>query len=78
MTVTTATAHQPSISAKGKAALDELLAARVGSGRIPATTFGATTTEGPIYFATKGERVLGDPDNGEIDDKTSESEVGNE
>lgn len=68
----TVTAHQPAVSAKGKAALDEVLAQHVASGKIPAVTFGATTADGPIYFAAKGERVLGEPDKGEIDDKTSE------
>lgn len=76
MTVTaTSTTNQPVVSAKGKAALDELLAARVDSGLIPSTTFGATTAAGPIYFAAHGERVLGEPDKGKIDDTTRESSL---
>lgn len=63
---------RPAVSAKGKIALDELLAERVDSGLIPPTTFGATSVDGPIYFATRGERVLGEPEKGDVDDKTSE------
>lgn len=69
---TTPAPIRPAVSAKGKAALDELLAERVDSGLIPPTTFGATSVGGPIYFATRGERVLGEPEKGDVDDKTSE------
>ncbi|BEI86676.1 hypothetical protein CcaverHIS002_0700220 [Cutaneotrichosporon cavernicola] len=70
MTVTIEAVSKPVVSAKGQAALDELLAKRVDSRLIPAATFGATTADGPIYFAARGERVLGEPDKGQVDDKT--------
>lgn len=62
--------HTPVLSAKGRAALDELLATRVDSRAIPAATFGATTADGEIYLNCRGERVFGQPDKGRVDDKT--------
>ncbi|CAK9785896.1 beta-lactamase/transpeptidase-like protein [Cutaneotrichosporon oleaginosum] len=70
MTITTEVIPKPVVSTKGKVALDDLLTQRVDSGLIPAATFAATTADGPIYFAAHGERVLGEPDAGQIDDKT--------
>ncbi|WOO79889.1 Acyltransferase LovD [Vanrija pseudolonga] len=64
------TAPAPHLTPKGKAALDALLHAEVDSRLVPALTFGATTADGEIYFAYAGERVLGEPDKGQVDAET--------
>lgn len=72
MTITQEVEHTPILSAKGKAALDELLTSRVESRNIPAATFGVTSADGEIYFNHAGERIFGQPEKGNVDDKTSE------
>jgi hypothetical protein len=62
----------PKLSAKGAAALDELLKTSVEGRTVPATYFGATTADGPLYFNCAGERVFGEPDKGEVTEGTSE------
>jgi hypothetical protein len=62
----------PKLSAKGSAALDDLLKTSVGGRTVPATYFGATTADGPLYFNCAGERVFGEPDKGEVTEHTSQ------
>ncbi|KAL1409400.1 hypothetical protein Q8F55_003383 [Vanrija albida] len=60
----------PHLSQKGIAALDALLASTVDAHTLPALTWGVTTATGPLYFATRGDRVWGDSAQGQIDEDT--------
>lgn len=62
----------PTISEAGKKKLDELLDAKVAEATIPGIFFGATNAEGEIYFNAKGDKVLGHPEKGQINENTSE------
>ncbi|GMK56865.1 hypothetical protein CspeluHIS016_0307050 [Cutaneotrichosporon spelunceum] len=67
MTVT----PKPHISAEGKAKLDAFLADKVAEKKIPAIFFGAANADGEIYFNAQGDKVLGEPDKGQIDADTT-------
>lgn len=67
MTVT----PKPHLSAEGKAKLDALLDTKVAEKKIPAIFFGASNAEGEIYFNAKGDKVLGEPDKGQVDENLS-------
>ncbi|TXT10789.1 hypothetical protein VHUM_02294 [Vanrija humicola] len=60
----------PTISPRGKAALDAALADAVADPLIPAVFFGVTTASGPIYLSCGGERVLGEPAKGAVTEDT--------
>ncbi|ORY32004.1 beta-lactamase/transpeptidase-like protein [Naematelia encephala] len=56
----------PTISPKGKATLDALLAKTVEERTVPAVFFGATNAKEELYFNSKGEKVFGQPEEGEV------------
>ncbi|WOO82477.1 Acyltransferase LovD [Vanrija pseudolonga] len=60
----------PTISPRGKAALDDALVAAVADPLIPAQFWGVTTAQGPIYFNCGGERVLHEPEKGVVNEDT--------
>jgi hypothetical protein len=65
----------PTLSAQGKAKLDDILKQNVASGEIPAATFAVVTSDlkaDPIYINTAGDRVYGDASKGQIDEDTGE------
>ena len=62
----------PSIDQAGRSAIDQFLAETVSSRRVPATFLGVTTAKEELYFNQDGERVFGHPDQGLVDDQTSE------
>lgn len=68
---TTTASTAPRVTEKGAAALDALLRRAVDNRELPALTFGAIgKSGGPIYFATRGEKSLGDATKGVIDETT--------
>ena len=62
----------PSIDQAGRSAIDQFLAETVSSRKVPATLLGVTTAKEELYFNQDGERVFGHPDQGLVDDQTSE------
>lgn len=65
----------PTLSAEGKAKLDNILQSNVASGAIPGSTFAVATPDAnapPIYFNTAGDKVFGDPSKGQVDEDTGE------
>jgi len=62
----------PTVSPTGKQSLDALLDAKVAEAKVPALFFGAANAQGTIYFACKGDRVVGEPAKGQVDEDTSE------
>ncbi|KAL1408750.1 hypothetical protein Q8F55_005563 [Vanrija albida] len=60
----------PTISARGKTDLDAALAAAIADPLLPAQFWGVTTAKGPIYFNCGGERVLHEPERGEVTEDT--------
>lgn len=65
-------AMPPTISQRGKAALDDALAAAVADPLLPALFWGVTTAQGPIYYNCGGERVLHESEKGSVNEDTSE------
>lgn len=53
-------------------ALDKLLLERVAKRDLPAIFLAATNAEETIYLNQAGERVYGDPSQGEVDEDTRE------
>lgn len=66
MTVNTA----PKLSAEARAALSAVLARHKDT--TPALAFGVTTKDGVIYTGYRGDRVYGKPDDGQVNETTSE------
>ncbi|KLT43858.1 beta-lactamase/transpeptidase-like protein [Cutaneotrichosporon oleaginosum] len=63
----------PTLSAEGKAKLDQILESEVASGEIPASTFAVATADAnapPIYWGVAGDRHFGDPSKGQINEDT--------
>lgn len=63
----------PTVTTEGKKQLDALLDAKVAEGKLPALFFGAANADGTIYYNCKGDRVLDNPSEGQVDENTSES-----
>lgn len=65
----------PHLNSSGKQALDDYLAKVVKDRRVPATTLGVTNKDGELWFGCGGDRVFGQPDEGQISSDTSMSTV---
>lgn len=63
--------HAPTLSPEGKAALDTHLSESVAAGDLPALFFSIYNVDGPVYSACKGDKILGHPEQGQVDDDTS-------
>lgn len=63
----------PRLKASGKQALEEYLAKVVTDRKVPATTLGVTNKDGELWFGCGGDRVFGQPEEGQINADTSES-----
>jgi hypothetical protein len=62
----------PHLKSSAKQALDQYLAKVVHDRKVPATTLGVTNKDGELWFGCGGERVFGQPDEGQISPDTSE------
>lgn len=62
----------PTLSAAGTKLLDDLLADQVKNANLPALFYGISTAEGDIYFNCAGKKNEAKPEEGEVNDKTSE------
>lgn len=63
----------PTLSAEGKAKLDQILKSNVESGEIPGSTFAIATPDANaplVYWGTAGDRHFGDPSKGQINEDT--------
>ncbi|GMK56287.1 hypothetical protein CspeluHIS016_0301270 [Cutaneotrichosporon spelunceum] len=63
----------PTLSAAGKAKLDQILKSNTESRDIPGSTFAVATPDADaslVYWGTGGDRVFGDPSKGQIDEDT--------
>ncbi|BEI80844.1 hypothetical protein CcaverHIS002_0200040 [Cutaneotrichosporon cavernicola] len=63
----------PTLSAEGKAKLDQILKSNVEAGDIPGSTFAVATPDANaplIYWGTAGDRHFGDPSKGQINEDT--------
>lgn len=63
---------KPTISAKGKALLDEQLAKAVADPKQPAQFFGVASADDILYYNCGGDRVFGHPEKGQVTEDTSE------
>lgn len=70
--VTSAPTMTPRIGAPGKAALDKWLDETTESGIAPALFIGVASKDEILYFNCQGEKVLGEPYAGQVDEDTSE------
>lgn len=62
----------PSITPRGKASLDQWLDETTASGVTPALFCGVASQDEILYFNCQGEKVLGEPHMGQVDEDTSE------
>lgn len=70
--MTISTTPAPKISDEGKAALDAYLNERVGSKEVPAVFFAVTNKDEEIYINCAGDRKFGHPEEGPVNQDTSE------
>jgi hypothetical protein len=61
----------PTITSEGRAQIDSFLSSVVGSRRVPAMFVGATNAQEEIYWSCAGDKVFGDPSQGEVNSDTS-------
>jgi hypothetical protein len=61
----------PRLSSGGRAALDAWLAQTTAARLTPALFTGVASANEVLYFACAGERVLGEPEKGAVDEDTS-------
>lgn len=66
-------ASKPTIGTQGRAALDRWLEETVASRVTPALFVGVASKDEVLYWRCMGEKVLGEPEKGEVNDDTSES-----
>lgn len=69
---TTKAKQRLAFTADDKARLDSILHAAVDSRQVNALTFAVSDAEGELYFNCAGERVFGELDKGQVDERTSE------
>lgn len=70
--MTIAPTPKPRLSAEGKKKLDALLQEKVAAKTIPAFFWGATNADEELYYNVGGDKVLGEPDKGQVDLDMSE------
>lgn len=63
----------PTLSAEGKAKLDNILKSHVDAGDIPASTYIVATPEKDVYANVAGDKHFGDTSKGKINEDTGES-----
>lgn len=61
----------PTITSEGCAKIDSFLGSVVDSRRVPAMFLGATNAQEEIYWSCAGDKVFGDPSQGEVNSDTS-------
>lgn len=62
----------PKLDDAGVPALRKVLSEPIFKGTIPASTLGVTTAKETLFFEYGGDRVYGKPEQGQIDEDTSE------
>lgn len=65
--------HLPALKADSKARLSAYIQDTARSGNFPAIFAGVTNAKETLYFDQAGDRVLGQPDKGEVQEETRKS-----
>lgn len=63
----------PQLKDRGNKALQEYLDKVVSDKEVPAVSLGVTNKDGELWFGCGGDRVFGEPDEGQITQDTSKS-----
>lgn len=66
----------PTLKQSGKQALEEFLQQTNKDHKVPAVSLGVTNKDGELWFGCGGERVFGQPNEGQINDETGASGFG--
>lgn len=64
--------HLPALTADGRAKISAYIQETARSGNFPAIFAGVTNAKETIYFDQAGDRVLGQPDKGQVQEDTRE------
>lgn len=62
----------PNLKSAGSQALQDYLDKVVKDGEVPAVSLGVTNKDGELWFGCGGDRIFGQPDEGQITPDTSE------
>lgn len=62
----------PQLKDSGKQALQKYLDKVVNDKEVPAVSLGVTNKDGELWFGCGGDRVFGEPDQGQITEDTGE------